>query len=718
MRATKKIFEVVTVISSISLFSLMMAGFADAQISGEVRDGKLFVFSSQPTEMLGIDFVSPNSLLTPLPEGASANPFTFLLSNSPQQITWGTLGSSVTLDGEWATQAGYTGTDTSELQASWGQGQNSVPFPVSLIQAVPEVPVVTPPTGSSLSVSVNDANRFVLHANDFSLENLLFRSESGGLVPAENAAPFPSLITNDSTQISYLSPNTLTLDGAITLSAGWNGSQNDLLVETFSDKRLRPIHSGAIAQCVDCPLPTLGVSFDEDQRFVLQGNNHQLRELDFYSNGSLVPAESAAPFVGLESNTAEHISYRALEGVTIDGAVTLSSRWDANGTVGDVRYGYTDTDGNSVSQLAIPNASYAQNRHLDAIVNDDNRIVLTGTGHRVNSVEFTSRSESLVPGTSSGPFDSIALNSPDEIAFFHSDGNVVLDGQILLDIGWNPEGERDVQFRYDGVGNSPDGGYYLSRGSYPTGTDEPRPDVWVSVDRDYKLIIHADDKSLVGVNAISNNEILLPVATPDPFQTVLSNEADQVAIGVLGAEEAVQVTGSLKTDIGINPLLETEAIFVAFGDGAGPIEIEVLESDLAICPGCAVPEVSFVPGGQLLIEGFEAPLARVEITSASGSLVPLTIDAEEFAVLFASDSEIRLAAAEGVDAFLRQALPVAWNIEGLEDIQFEFTTIEGAVLGPFALAEATFEQALPEPSSHALIGMAFVGMLTLRRKSR
>jgi len=243
-----KIFELVTAITRNSLFPLMLCisvtGFANAQISGELRDGKLFVLSSQPTEVVGIDFLSPNSLLTPLPEGTIANPFTFLLSNSPRQITWGTLGSSVTLDGEWATQAGYTGADPSELQAAWGKGQNSVPFSISLpggiapdppVVAPPVVvppvvasPVVVPPTGPSLSVSLNAANRFVLNANEYSLDNLLFRSQSGGLVPAENAAPFPTLISNDPKQISYFSPETLTLDGSLTLSAWRKGKGESL----------------------------------------------------------------------------------------------------------------------------------------------------------------------------------------------------------------------------------------------------------------------------------------------------------------------------------------------------------------------------------------------------------------------------------------------------------------------------------------------------------
>lgn len=703
---------------------LLVASFpwvANGQLSGEIRDGKLVVIASQSTEVHGVDLISQNSLLEPIPSDAGASPFQLMLSNSPRQITWGNLGAGVRLHGEWATQAGYTGTDVSELKSTWGKGANILDLPITIVQSDvttnPSVPVVETPTGPSLSVSLNAANRFVLHANDYEVGNLIFDSPSGGLVPAENASPFSTLISNDANNITYFSPDALTLDGTLTLSSGWNGTRKDLRVETFRDNALRMIHGGGLTSCVDnCPTPTLDVSFDDDQRFVLHGNNHQLTSLDFYSNGSLVPAESPAPFANLESNSERQISYRSMEGVTIDGTVTLSSRWNANGTVGDVRYEYADASGNSVSRLAIPNSSYAQNRHLDAIVNDDNRIVLSGTGHRVNAVGFSSRSGSLVPGSSSAPFDSTSASTVNDVAFFHSNGNIILDGQIMLDVGWNPDGQRDLQFQYEGVGNTPSGGYYLSRGSYPTGTEDPRPDVWVSLDRDYKLILHADEKQLVGVNVESEKEILLPAGTPDPFQALLSNSASQVTAGVVGLDQRVNVVGSIKTDIGVNPLLESEALQVSYGEGTDPILVEVLESDLAICPGCAVPEVSFVRGGQMLIEGFESPLAKIEVTSASGSLIPLTIEADEFAVAFASDSSVRLAAAEGVDAFLRQALPVAWNTAGIDDVLFEFTTIEGTLLGPFVLGEATYEQALPEPSSQSLIGIAFLGVLALRRQ--
>lgn len=123
----------------------MTALLAQAQVTGEIRDGKIVVIATEPVAAAGLDLISAGGLMVPVPDPPGASPFTFFLSNTPNQITWGNLGSTVTFDGEFATNAGYTGDDPAgDLTAAWGNGPTPVAFPVTGA-AVVEPPVVTPP---------------------------------------------------------------------------------------------------------------------------------------------------------------------------------------------------------------------------------------------------------------------------------------------------------------------------------------------------------------------------------------------------------------------------------------------------------------------------------------------------------------------------------------------------------------------------------------------
>ena len=101
-------------------------------VTGEVREGLISVFASQPVETAGLDFQSAAGRLIPVPDPPGASPFTFFLSNTRNQITWGNLGSTVTLDGAFNTQAGYGGDPAGDLEAFWGDGPNPVSIPCLL----------------------------------------------------------------------------------------------------------------------------------------------------------------------------------------------------------------------------------------------------------------------------------------------------------------------------------------------------------------------------------------------------------------------------------------------------------------------------------------------------------------------------------------------------------------------------------------------------------
>ena len=70
-----------------------------------------FIFLSGSGEQtVGLDIVSTDAQLIPIPPGdltAPADPFQFLLSNNESQVTFGSLGTPVTLDGVLITRVGF-----------------------------------------------------------------------------------------------------------------------------------------------------------------------------------------------------------------------------------------------------------------------------------------------------------------------------------------------------------------------------------------------------------------------------------------------------------------------------------------------------------------------------------------------------------------------------------------------------------------------------------
>jgi hypothetical protein len=93
------------------------------------QDGSISVLSTEPIDASGIDIQSAGGHLVPV-EG-DASPFAFFLSNTPNQITWGNLGTTSTIDGEWWTGAGYNGPDPlNDLTLAWGNGATPVAFAV------------------------------------------------------------------------------------------------------------------------------------------------------------------------------------------------------------------------------------------------------------------------------------------------------------------------------------------------------------------------------------------------------------------------------------------------------------------------------------------------------------------------------------------------------------------------------------------------------------
>ena len=74
-------------------------------------------------KIAGVDLLSKNGHLVPVPQQTGAAPFTFLLSNTNKQITYGTLGRQIPVGGEMILSARYTGNkDEKDLVVMWGIG--------------------------------------------------------------------------------------------------------------------------------------------------------------------------------------------------------------------------------------------------------------------------------------------------------------------------------------------------------------------------------------------------------------------------------------------------------------------------------------------------------------------------------------------------------------------------------------------------------------------
>ena len=89
-----------------------------------VADNRI-VLESPGLDVLGVNFESDAGLLTPIPND-DASPFTFALANSPEQISLGSLGTPVRIEGRLITNVRYLGDDpASDLRATYGTNDGS-----------------------------------------------------------------------------------------------------------------------------------------------------------------------------------------------------------------------------------------------------------------------------------------------------------------------------------------------------------------------------------------------------------------------------------------------------------------------------------------------------------------------------------------------------------------------------------------------------------------
>ena len=93
------------------------------------RDCIIVVNAEPPVDAYGLSLTSTGGNLVPL-DPADPAPFTFLLSNTRNEVTWATLGTPVSL-GHFNTGVVYSGPPgVHDISAVWGDGPTPVAFPV------------------------------------------------------------------------------------------------------------------------------------------------------------------------------------------------------------------------------------------------------------------------------------------------------------------------------------------------------------------------------------------------------------------------------------------------------------------------------------------------------------------------------------------------------------------------------------------------------------
>jgi|GEM_PF-5908495 len=139
----------------------LLAGISNAQTltgSWPAGGGNISV-SAEGGDVVaaGLDFTSAGGNLVPVAgDPASAAPFTFFLSNTANQVTYGNLGNSVTFaDGSTTELSVGAVAGADDILAAWGDGPNPVNFQVSEMITVSPNPAVTwsPAIVSGLTVS-------------------------------------------------------------------------------------------------------------------------------------------------------------------------------------------------------------------------------------------------------------------------------------------------------------------------------------------------------------------------------------------------------------------------------------------------------------------------------------------------------------------------------------------------------------------------------------
>ena len=683
--------------------------FGQSTVSLSINERFQFVLSENDEALAGLDIQSPSGSLLP-GEAAASGPFTFALSQSQRQVSFGNLGTVTQLAEPTTLPAGWNPAGLPDVWFQYGvSGSTEAIGPLFLFDDKQIAP------DPDISVTLNEESKFVLSGSGEQLIGISFQSESGSLVPgpAGDSGPFSLVYQNDSRQLSYgqiSSEQPLVLDGSLTLPGGWSQlGVNDI---QYHYNQVGPIHSGPQTLALGDQRAPVQVSLDDEFRFVLQGSA-ELEQVRIASpSGSLLPSSSTAPFQELNSNTSESIVYSTNQPVSIDGTLTLDARWNRNLGIQDVEFGYSGTGGGLVADTALPGAFYPTRVVSEPIrvrVDDASDITLRGSGQELRSIQLDSPTGWLrAEPTDTGPFSNYVSLEGTRVTLESSEF-VTIDGTIALPVRYLlGSGQRDLSFRYSQVGIENLQGPFDATYSFRA---EP---IGAGIDFDLGFWVQGSGDPLREINFRSPSGSLVPGDDPAPFEQFESNTSEHVSL--LGD---VLLDGRLKLNLGWDEtaadvlfsyaLQGSETEFGPFGVRyPSPNEVLVI----------AAPFVT----DRLTLVGEDQIITLIEITSESGSLQLLEAIDPDTGLLPGSSFEIvesftpervLLRSVEGVlvDDI---DLPLSWDQNGEADLQATFEGLgDRAIIPRFNFISNIF---IPEPNADVLLLSVLPLILLLRRR--
>lgn len=350
---------------------------------------------------------------------------------------------------------------------------------------------------------------------------------------------------------------------------------------------------------------------------------------------------------------------------------------------------------------------------LDARVNDDYQIVISGTGDPVTALRLESPSGSLVPGNDPSPFVAASPNSTSRVSFEPAGGVLAIDGEIVLNTQWNPTRQRDITLVYGLLGQLPRKRIRPNADRYPRvpeyilhGVDP----LLITIDDQNRFVLTGTGQQISGIEFTSETGSLTPSQNrTDPFPFLLANSAKKITVGILG--EPAEISGSFVLDFGPTSPDALHEIAISVGYGAMPIAIE----PNVVCTNCDLPTLGLSEERAFVTNNFPERITELRFASSSVSL-----DALEFpssvTVTRVSNEEVMLSSAEGFGPDLLSQLSATWSAFHDQSVFVSFSLPDGKRFGPLPLSLGS--NAVPEPQSALLILLGCTLMLGLRNRCR
>ena len=408
-------------------FSINVVPDLESPPTAVIRDGRLVV-QGLGQQMLGLDFKSEAGLLS---VDSSAAPFDFFLANTPEHVSLGSLGpdNAVTVDGDLVTSILYSGSNPEDdLIASWGELYGgSETFEVTV-----ETPAVT---GSVRN------GRIAVSGTGQKLLGLDFQSQAGLLSNDESAAPFGFFLAEQPEHVSLgaLGPsNAVTLDGELITSVYYAGTNPERdLTAMWGETGGKSVEFD-----ITVDVPELNAVV-RNGRIVVEGSGQQLIGLDFQSEAGLLTSDaSAAPFGFYLSETPQHVSLGVLgpdNAVTLDGSLVTSVGYSGTDPANDLEARWGDLSaGHFAFNVSIDHSS------LSGFVDDNNYVVLEGTGQEVVGLDFKSPDGQLVPleAGEESPFQVVLSNTSEHISVGLLGDSVTVDGLLWTNVQYVGDVDR------------------------------------------------------------------------------------------------------------------------------------------------------------------------------------------------------------------------------------------------------------------------------------